>query len=370
MFGAHDESEITFYEELGVAPDASPQEIRDAFHGYARLLHPDQQTDPVLREIAEKQMRKLNRVYAVLSDPDRRREYDEVIGTPPTAIVVNNAPPSGSRRVMAKLPWVAAIVVSAAVLIWLAYDATPASQRSVDPATVQTAAPAVAATSPTTATEQRPRNQSSDAAQIAHLQSELNAAIERRDAAEKELASLRGIEEKKFVEASPAPAPRPAEIAPPPPTQVTITELPSSAKVTPSLPPAPARIEQRQPNRKLTGFWFYAKPAEGQKNKNQALYLPEYIEATITDDGGTIHGRYRSRFLIADRAIPPDVNFTFSGTTAGTQCNCTWTGSGGAKGDLTLKLTGDNSLKIDWVASEMGNLGLGSGTATLTRKIE
>ena len=77
MIGSHDDSEITFYEELGVAPNASPEEIRDAFRLFVRLLHPDQQTDPQLKEIAEKEMRKLNRIHAVLSDPERRRRYDQ-----------------------------------------------------------------------------------------------------------------------------------------------------------------------------------------------------------------------------------------------------------------------------------------------------
>ena len=106
-------------------------------------------------------------------------------------------------------------------------------------------------------------------------------------------------------------------------------------------------------------------------NKNQALYPPEYIEATITEESGVIHGRYRSRFQIVDRAISPDVNFTFTGTPNGPQFNCLWTGAGGAKGELTLKLTSENSLRIDWTASELGTLqGLNSGTAVLTRRIE
>ena len=69
MIAARADGEITFYDELGVAPGASPEEIRDAFRLFVRLLHPDQQTDPQLREIAEQQMRKLNRIYTVLSDP-------------------------------------------------------------------------------------------------------------------------------------------------------------------------------------------------------------------------------------------------------------------------------------------------------------
>ncbi len=70
MIASRRAGEITFYEELGVSSAASSQEIRDSFRTLARLLHPDQQTDPHLKDVAEKQMRKLNRIYAVLSDPD------------------------------------------------------------------------------------------------------------------------------------------------------------------------------------------------------------------------------------------------------------------------------------------------------------
>ncbi len=94
MHLSHHPGEINFYDELGVTPDASADEIRDAFRSLVRLLHPDQQTDPQLKEIAERQMRKINSVYAVLSDPERRRIYDEDMedGYAP-AIIVNNAAP-------------------------------------------------------------------------------------------------------------------------------------------------------------------------------------------------------------------------------------------------------------------------------------
>jgi hypothetical protein len=36
-----------------------------------------------------------------------------------------------------------------------------------------------------------------------------------------------------------------------------------------------------------------------------------------------------------------------------------------------LKLTSGNSMRIDWIATELGSQqGLGSGTAVLTRRIE
>jgi hypothetical protein len=65
-----------YYLELGVARNASTQEIRNAYKRRAQAIHPDKQTDEKLRKQAEDQMRALNRIMAVLTDAERRREYD------------------------------------------------------------------------------------------------------------------------------------------------------------------------------------------------------------------------------------------------------------------------------------------------------
>ncbi len=367
----HDDGEINYYDLLEIAPDASAQQIRDAFRLHVRLLHPDHQTDPLLRDLAEKQMRKLNRVYAVLSDPASRHAYDLAMEGVPSPPIVNHAPHRGLRRLAEKAPWAAAILISAGVLVWLAYDATPATQnRTFEPGTLQAVSSAATTHPKSSSSPGRVAIADSSATQIARLKASLEAAEAQRDEALQELTRLRSVPESRTEETPAVAAIRPAEAAPaPPPVADTLAapRLPVPAAV---IANAAAPHAARPPNRRLTGFWFYAIPPEGQQNKNRALYLPEFIEATITEENGTIHGRYRARFVVVDRAIPPDVNFTFTGMQNGTQCACQWTGGGGAKGDITLKLTSDNSMKIDWVASELGSLGLGSGTATLTRRIE
>src|SRR5580700_977826 len=112
MHPLHRPGGINFYEELGVAADASPEEIRDAFRSLARLLHPDQQTDNQLKETAERQMRKLNPIYAVLSDPEKRRRYDEDLLEDYSApIILNGPPPRTLNRAIGKLVWVGAILL-------------------------------------------------------------------------------------------------------------------------------------------------------------------------------------------------------------------------------------------------------------------
>jgi curved DNA-binding protein CbpA len=363
MIASHGDGEITFYEEIGVAPDASPEEIRDAFRLFVRLLHPDQHTDPQLKEIAENQMRKLNRVYAVLSDPQRRRQYDEDLEDERVVPIIVNSPHPGLRLPRATLAWSAAIAVSAGLLIWLASD----NSSGVPARAPETSGTLIAASAPASSGNSA-GIQESDAAQISRLRADLNAVTAERDAAKVELDKLRGALQIRTRETPQAANSRALEGTEPQP--LTLTELPSAPKLPVLANAALPRVE-RPANRQMAGFWFYTKPPDGQTNKNPTLYPPEYIEATITEEGGAVHGRSRSRFLIVDRAISPEVNFTFSGNRNGLQCNCQWTGAGGAKGELILKLTSDNSMRIDWSASELGTQqGLISGTAVLTRRIE
>jgi curved DNA-binding protein CbpA len=354
--------EVTFYEVLGVEPTATQEEIRDTFRSLVRLLHPDHQTDPLLKVIAEKQMRKMNRIYAVLSDPDRRRRYDETLSEDefPPAIILDASANPNIGRLTGRLAWIVAIAVSAGLLVWLAsQNNTPAPQTHARDQTSASDDPATFSG--------LPRESSRPDGELDRLRSRMRSLTVERDAAVQELTRLRGT-----LPPSP-PAPGSAAPADPPdatPPPVTLTELPSSPRLPAAPNTAPARVEPA--TRHLAGFWFYIKPTHGQQNKNQSLYPPEYIEAAITEENGTLRGKYRSRFQIVDRAISPDVNFSFSGVSAnGSTVTCPWNGSGGARGEITLTLMPNNSMRVDWTASELGNqLGLSSGTAILTRRIE
>jgi curved DNA-binding protein CbpA len=67
------QSERDYYEVLGIAPSASAEEIREAYHKLAFKYHPDRNQK---REEAHKKMQEINEAYAILSDPIKRREYD------------------------------------------------------------------------------------------------------------------------------------------------------------------------------------------------------------------------------------------------------------------------------------------------------
>lgn len=68
------------YEVLGVSRDASEAEIKKAFRRKARELHPDVNKAPD----AEDQFKELNEAYDVLSDANKRAQYDR-FGTVPGA---------------------------------------------------------------------------------------------------------------------------------------------------------------------------------------------------------------------------------------------------------------------------------------------
>ncbi|XP_062856464.1 dnaJ homolog subfamily C member 4 [Trichomycterus rosablanca] len=66
-------SPSSYYELLGVKPDASLEEIKNAFFDKSRKLHPD--SDPANPNL-HSQFVKLNEAYRVLSKQGTRKEYD------------------------------------------------------------------------------------------------------------------------------------------------------------------------------------------------------------------------------------------------------------------------------------------------------
>ncbi|MFP3712755.1 molecular chaperone DnaJ [Puerhibacterium sp. TATVAM-FAB25] len=67
-----------YYETLGVPRDATSEQIKKAYRKLARELHPD-----VAGEAGEERFKDVARAYEVLSNPEKRQQYD--MGVDPTA---------------------------------------------------------------------------------------------------------------------------------------------------------------------------------------------------------------------------------------------------------------------------------------------
>src|SRR5450432_1466131 len=64
-----------YYKILGVSKDADQKEVRKAYRKLARKYHPDVNPGDTA---AEEQFKEMNEANEVLSDPEKRKKYDEM----------------------------------------------------------------------------------------------------------------------------------------------------------------------------------------------------------------------------------------------------------------------------------------------------
>lgn len=69
----------SLYDILGVAPAATPEEIKDAYRRQAMKWHPDRNLNN--RAEAEERFKEIGYAYKVLSDPQQRVEYDAYLAS-------------------------------------------------------------------------------------------------------------------------------------------------------------------------------------------------------------------------------------------------------------------------------------------------
>lgn len=106
------------YSIMGVSPNATPDEIRRRYRERARVLHPDRS-----RTGSAAAMARLNEAYRILSDPQRRAEYDRKSSgfSTPSGNGTRRDQPVPTSSLEVRFPWrfvlVLAVVGIAGVLV-------------------------------------------------------------------------------------------------------------------------------------------------------------------------------------------------------------------------------------------------------------
>ncbi len=378
---------MNYYEELGLTPSASVGEIRQAYKSLARLLHPDQQAEEALKHLAECQMKRLNAIYAVLGDPVQRSNYDRGLRAASENLLEEPAAAGAVRRPAWDLPrlfrfsssdwrfalWLLGISVVAGGIFWYV---TADSGRGAPAYPKSTAAKDQSRAGGSGAAGVSPQVADPLAQQVSQLRRRLEVLEAERDAARAQLAQARSspsasssswgrVAGEKTASAPPL-IPEPPEISG---SAAAVAPSPSARVPAPS-PFIPAgEVGRASAASRFAGTWFYAPPKVAPSAKT--LYPPEYIEAVIVEEAGLLRGRYYARYRVTDRAISPEVIFQFEGWPGKDTAVLEWSGGGGARGEVRLKLISENSMEVNWSATELGSSpGLAAGTAVLIRRIE
>ena len=330
---------MNYYEELGVGRDATGGEIRQAYKTLARLLHPDGQADERLKAMAGRQMMRLNLILEVLSDPLRRRAYDESLLVGPPALLEEGAGQGPAEESLPEEVRSLAFVPSVArYWLWLLT------------ATACMAAAGIWWSMP-------------------------------RGSEVPEVLPLRPPREPRMVKVLPSDAARPA-----PPREGTVSapeEVPAQAFLDPrvrvlspepalfdpsvstglarpswpmtpnpparSIPPAPVAGTQSQ----LVGEWLYAPPELGAVDPG--AYPALYIELLVSEENGELQGSYFARYKVSDRTIPPEVLLRARGRPSlGKVTRLDWISDSGAKGVLEMTQRPSGLMSVAWWTIGLG----------------
>ncbi len=405
---------MDYYEELGITPNATEEDIRRAHRRMTKLLHPDQHTDEGVKQLADVQMRRLNSIVDVLSDPELRREYDEQLREDASLATR----PLGARQQRRKRPswpwWIASTagaVVLTLLVVWFWADNLGSSFGNRTPTYIPTDtkdAPASAAevNAPPLPREPDKANvpASAEQPQSVPTQTPSSRTIVRAPLPSKTLAEVPAPRSQRTVNVAQATAPPPAEhkrlvlpneasrvparaaqvdLPPPPGLQVgNATRFDAATLPTTPLPPAPSRtVEADTPTRNvsytaapkpaigdsLEGDWVYA-PAAPEKKK-AGFYPPEFIDLKLVREDGRLRGEYHARYQVARNSISPDVQFVLQPDND--ENRFTWQGTNGTQGTFVINSVDPHVIHIQWRTTVFGRKpALTAGTATLVKRTQ
>lgn len=155
----------THYELLGLTPQASPVDLRQAFRALSKRYHPD--TTQLPAEQASEAFARLRQAYAVLADPASRHAYDAELRRRRAALLARALPaaplpgplppratPIGVRRSLSGGEWFALLLLAVALVLSLLLGVGLAWARGMalitppswwEPSAVESGAPPAAA---------------------------------------------------------------------------------------------------------------------------------------------------------------------------------------------------------------------------------
>lgn len=88
---------VSYYDILRISPNASDEEVRQAYRKLAMQFHPDR--NPQDRRRAELRLKLINEAYASLNNREKRRRYNNLFRkkTLQAAAINDNPAPAGKR---------------------------------------------------------------------------------------------------------------------------------------------------------------------------------------------------------------------------------------------------------------------------------
>jgi hypothetical protein len=298
------------YEEFGLTPGSTPEEINKAHRSLARILHPDNFQDPHLRMLAERQMMRVNAAFAELAVAE--------IPPPPPPPPPRNAPLFAVTAVAATLG-----------VAWLWVPSTnkppPGAPQALPQALDSSRAPLNRGAPPPSTRRLAPRR----------------------------LPKVPTVERNPALSMPEVPASQIPELAATPRPETLLKEIREII----SIAPVPSK-------KTLAGIWVYMQPAGGVPPN--IAYPTEYAELMVRENAGSLTGRFRGRNRVADKALSPVVEFRFQG--GGGEDRFAWSGNAGAKGEVTLKPLPGGRIQVDWFTRQAGSVAsLTSGSEILWR---
>jgi hypothetical protein len=354
---------MTYYEELAVAQDASQEEIHQAYRVLARLLHPDNQSDRNLKSAAERQMIRLNEILATLTEPEKRRKYDESLSKKLTvAKAAPPLPPAPTIPLHRQLPWILACCILVGVGLWYLRSNEigdfSANRSPLPPpgGAVQPAPKTLPESTPPASESGLPHENRLPKRSRVRPQTSLPPADfnSSENAAPGEPAN-RLPEQGDPVASVPSAA---MKTAGPP------LRTPQTAPQTPAMPER-ASVPIDPPS--FAGHWLYAPGAHDPHTPG--MYPPEFIEFSLSEEGGALSGEYWARYRIPDKPVSPEVQFRVNGAPQGNTATLKWVSKDGASGQMKMVLRDANAMDVTWWTTTFGRqTALTSGTAVLVRQ--